>query len=100
MNRRLTTDEVFCAWGDEGISGFCYNTYDASHPMLRGFYYRLYVAITFCNQYLQEYSSYNPQMTAEIRWLRAFHYYQLVDGWGSVPFVTSISSEKPQRVES
>ena len=93
----LTTDEVFCAWGDEGISGFCYNTYDASHPMLRGFYYRLYVAITFCNQYLQEYGSYNPQMTAEIRWLRAFHYYQLVDGWGSVPFVTSISSEKPQQ---
>jgi hypothetical protein len=95
--QELTTDEVFCAWGDEGIAGFVYNTYDASHPMLRGFYYRLYVAITFCNQYLQEYGDYNPQMTAEIRFLRAYHYYHLVDGWGSVPFVTAISSEKPQQ---
>lgn len=93
--QELTSDEVFCSWGDEGISGFCYNTYDASHPMLRGFYYRLYVAITFCNQYLQEYSEYNAQMTAEIRWLRAFHYYHLVDGWGNVPLVTAISSDKP-----
>ena len=95
--QELTSDEVFCAWGDEGISGFVYNQYDASHPMLRGFYYRLYVAITYCNQYLQEYGEYNAQMTAEIRWLRALHYYHLVDGWGSVPFVTAISSEKPQQ---
>ena len=93
--QELTTDEVFCSWGDEGISGFCYNTYDASHPMLRGFYYRLYVAITFCNQYIDQYGDYDPQMTAEIRFLRAYHYYHLVDGWGNVPLVTSISSEKP-----
>ena len=93
--QELTTDEVYCAWGDEGISGFCYNTYDASHPMLRGFYYRLYVAITFCNQYIAQYGDYDPQMTAEIRFLRAYHYYHLVDGWGNVPLVTAITSEKP-----
>ena len=33
----LTTDESICGWGDEGIANFCYNTYDASHPMLRGY---------------------------------------------------------------
>jgi hypothetical protein len=37
----LTTDEAICGWGDEGIAAFDYNTYDSSHPMLRGFYYRL-----------------------------------------------------------
>lgn len=95
--QELPTDEVFCAWGDEGISGFVYNQYDASHPMLRGFYYRLYVAITYCNQYIEQYGSYDPQMTAEIRFLRAYHYYHLIDGWGNVPLVTAITSEKPQQ---
>jgi len=91
----LTTDESICGWGDEGISNFCYDTYDASHPMLRGYYYRLYTGISFCNQYLQEFSSYNSTMTAEIRFIRALSYFLLMDGWGNVPFVTSISSENP-----
>ena len=51
-SNELTTDEAICGWGDEGISSFCYNSYDASHPMLRGYYYRLYVGITYCNHYL------------------------------------------------
>lgn len=95
--QELPTDEAICGWGDEGISGFVYNQYDASHPMLRGFYYRLYVAITYCNQYIAQFGDYDPQMTAEIRFLRAYHYYHLIDGWGNVPLVTAISSEKPQQ---
>lgn len=91
----LTTDESICGWGDEGIAAFCFNSYDASHPMLRGFYYRLYTGISFCNQYLQEFSDYNATMAAEIRFIRALNYYFLMDGWGNVPFVTTISSEKP-----
>ena len=91
----LTTDESICGWGDEGIANFCYNTYDASHPMLRGYYYRLYTGISFCNQYLQEFEGYNQTMTAEVRFIRALNYFLLMDGWGNVPFVTSITSEKP-----
>ena len=93
----LTTDESICGWGDEGIANFCYNTYDASHPMLRGYYYRLYTGISFCNQYLQEFEGYNATMTAEVRFIRALNYYLLMDGWGNVPFVTGITSEKPQQ---
>ena len=95
--QELTTDEAICGWGDEGISSFCYNTYDASHPMLRGFYYRLYTGISFCNQYLQEFEGFNATMTAEVRFIRALNYYLLMDGWGNVPFVTGITSEKPQQ---
>ena len=95
--QQLTTDEAICGWGDEGISGFTYNTYDASHPMLRGFYYRLTTDITFCNQYIEQFGSYDAAMTAEIRFLRALHYYYLMDGWGNVPFSTAISSEKPRQ---
>ena len=93
----LTTDEAICGWGDEGISNFVDNSFDASHPMLRGYYYRLYTAITFCNQYLDQYADYDATMTAEIRFLRAFHYFQLMDGWGDVAFATEISSNKPQQ---
>ena len=93
----LTTDEAICGWGDEGIANFVYNTYDASHPMLRGYYYRLYTGISFCNQYLQVFEGYNSTMTAEIRFIRALNYFFLMDGWGNVPFVTSITSEKPQQ---
>jgi hypothetical protein len=93
----LTTDESICGWGDEGIANFCYNTYDASHPMLRGFYYRLYTGISYCNQYLSEFEGYNSVMTAEVRFIRALDYYFLMDGWGNVPFVTGITSEKPEQ---
>ena len=93
----LTTDEAICGWGDEGISSFCYNTYDASHPMLRGYYYRLYTSIAYCNQYLTEFSEHDAAMTAEIRFIRALDYFFLMDGWGNVPFTETISSAKPEQ---
>jgi hypothetical protein len=93
----LTTDEAYCVWGDPGIDGFDFNTYDASHPMLRGYYYRLYTAITFCNHYLEVAAEADPVKTAEIRFLRAFEYFLALSGFGpNIPFVTTVSSEKPQ----
>lgn len=91
----LTTDEAICGWGDEGISSFVFNSYDASHPMLRGYYYRLFFGVTICNQYLDEFGGYDATMTAEIRFLRAFHNFMLMDAFGNVPMVTSVSSTKP-----
>ena len=92
----LTTDEAYCVWGDPGIDGFDFNTYDASHPMLRGYYYRLYTAITFCNHYLEVASDADAVKTAEIRFLRAFEYFLALSGYGpNIPFVTSVTSEKP-----
>ena len=93
----LTTDEAICCWGDDGIPQFNFNTYDASHPMLQGFYYRLYTAIVFYNMYLETYGDYNEMMTAEVRYLRALAYYFLMDGWGNVPFVTSTAADDPKQ---
>ena len=93
-SNELTTDEAICGWGDEGISSFCYNSYDASHPMLRGYYYRLYAGITFCNHYLDVASDNDATMTAEVRFIRALHYYLAMDAFGNIPFVTTVSSEK------
>lgn len=92
-SNELTTDEAICGWGDEGISSFVYNSYDASHPMLRGYYYRLYAGITYCNDYLKLAQDFDKTMTAEVRFLRALYYYLAMDAFGNIPFVTTISSE-------
>ena len=96
-SNELTTDEAICGWGDEGIPSYCHNTYDASHPMLRGFYYGLCIGITFCNQYLEVYPDYDATMTAEVRFLRAMQFYLLTDAFGNIPFATSISGENPEQ---
>lgn len=86
----LTTDEAICGWGDDGIASFCYNTYNASHPMLRGFYYRLTTGIAYCNQYLAVAADIDATKTAEIRFLRAFDYAMLTDCWGNPPFTETL----------
>lgn len=92
-SNELTTDEAVCGWGDEGISSFVFNSYDASHPMLRGYYYRLYAGITYCNHYLEVASEHDATMTAEIRFLRALHYYLAMDAFGNIPFTVTVSSD-------
>jgi len=94
----LTTDEAICAWGDEGIASFNYNQYDASHPMLRGFYYRLYAGITYCNHYLDICNGIDATRTAEVRFLRALYYYYLMDCFGNVPFTTALSATSPEQI--
>lgn len=93
-SNELTTDEAICSWvTDEGIPEFNFNNYGASHPMLKGFYYRLYFGVTICNQYINNYGDKDPQKTAEVRFLRALNYYLLMDAYGNVPFTLTVSTE-------
>ncbi len=96
--QELPTDEAICAWGDPGIPAFNYNQYDASHPMLRGFYYRLYTGIAFCNHYLSVCGDVDATRAAEVRFIRALNYYYLMDLFGNVPFTLEISAESPQQI--
>ncbi len=93
-SNELTTDEAICNWGDnEGIPEFNFNNYGASHPMLKGFYYRLYFGVTVCNQYISQFGSVDKQKTAEVRFLRALQYYLLMDAYGNVPFTETVSDQ-------
>lgn len=93
----LTTDESVCCWGDEGIPAFNTNTYGPSHPMLRGFYYRLFNGVSYCNHYLEVSGDYDATMTAEVRFLRALYYYYLMDCYGNIPFTLSVTSDNPKQ---
>ena len=95
----LTTDEAICAWGDPGIPAFNFNQWDASHPMLHGFYYRLYTGITYCNHYLEVCADADAAHVAEIRFLRALFYYYLMDCFGNVPFATVLMSTPPEQIQ-
>lgn len=95
----LVTDESICCWGDPGIPQFNFNTWDASHPMLQGFYYRLYTGITYCNHYLDVCAGVDATREAEIRFLRALYYYYLMDCYGNVPFTLEVSSESPDQIQ-
>lgn len=96
----LTTDEAICCWGDEGIPAFNYNQWGASHPMLKGFYYRLYFGVTMCNFFLQEApAEYDTVKKAEVRFLRAFYYYYLMDSFGNIPFLTEMSAKNAPQAQ-
>lgn len=94
-SQELPTDEAHCPWGDDGISAFNHITWSSTHPMLKGFYYRLYYGVTLCNHYLEVASDYNPRMTAEVRFLRALYYTYLIDGWGDICFTTAAAGGAP-----
>ena len=95
----LTTDEAICAWGDPGIPDFNFNEWGARHPMLQGFYYRLYTGIAYCNHYLEVCAGADATREAEIRFLRALYYYYLMDCFGNVPFATALMSTPPEQIE-
>lgn len=95
----LTTDEAICAWGDPGIPEFNFNTYDASHPMVEGFYNRLYASIAYCNHYLDVCAGVDATREAEVRFLRAMYYYFLMDCFGNVPFATELMATSPEQIQ-
>lgn len=101
-SQELTTDEAICAWGDVGIPELNHSTWAVDNVFLRGLYSRSILQITICNEFLRESTpeklasrgisgvdaSDIQRYRAEARFLRAYQYWVLLDGFGSPPFVT------------
>ncbi len=96
--QELGTDESICCWGDPGIPDFNYNQPTASHPMLKGFYYRIITGISYCNHYLEVCGGIDETRTAEIRFLRALYYYYLMDLYGNPPFTLQLSASNANQI--
>lgn len=101
-SQELTTDEAICAWGDTGIPDLNKGQWAADNVFLKGLYARSIYQITVCNEFLRESTPEKlagrnitgadaanvAKYRAEARFLRAFQYWVLLDGFGNPPFIT------------
>lgn len=89
--QELPTDELMWAWQtDQDIPQITMIGWNSSSIRVLWAYTRLMYDITLFNKYLQEVPDNEEysQKRAEIRFLRALHYWYLLDLFGKVPFKT------------
>lgn len=98
----LTTDEAHCWWNDPGMPELNRNTWTNSNVMIKALYYRLMFGVTLCNFYLEnanDGSAETKQKRAEARFMRALHYFYLMDLYANPPFLTKLSSENAPQIQ-
>jgi len=97
----LTTDHAVVGWGDAGLPDLHGMYWSSSNDFSEAMYYRLAQEVSFCNSFIDNASILtDTEVTsyiAEARFLRAFTYYNLMDLYGSVPLVTSVTTELPSQ---
>lgn len=72
-------------WGDNGVWRTLHaHTWDATHSYILGSWNRLNERVFKCNQGLA--ASPSPEQAAQMKFLRAFYMYHIMDLWGQVPF--------------
>ena len=98
----LTTDEGHCWWNDPGMPELNRNSWTNANVMMKALYYRLMFGITLCNFYLDNATSDDAatkQKRAEARFMRALHYFYLMDIYANPPFLTKLSSENAPQIQ-
>ncbi|MEI8048941.1 MAG: RagB/SusD family nutrient uptake outer membrane protein [Bacteroidota bacterium] len=100
--QELPTDEAIVAWNDQTIHDFHNLKWTSSDPFLKGMYARPIYNITLINEYLRESTDDKvagrgitgtaateiKQSRAEVRFLRAFNYWVMMDLFGKSTFIT------------
>lgn len=98
----LPTDEAICWWSDGGLTDISYNKYNAAIPTLKYLYYRLMSNISFENNFLNLDAAKEEDKTryAEVRVIRAYNYFLMLDFFGDPAFVEKSSSESPYQAHT
>lgn len=93
----LPTDEVFWAWQtDDGIPALTNMTWNAGTSRTLWAYSRLSYDITLYNQFISEQTGkLSDDQIAEVRFLRALHYYYFLDLFHRAPFKTEFNGDLP-----
>lgn len=99
-HQTLCTDEAVNGWGDGNLSEFHAMNWSAENGFVSDYYNRLGQSVSFANSFIANAANLGDNaevqtMIAEARFLRAYHYYNLMDAFGNVPLVTEIKSELP-----
>lgn len=87
----LTSDEAHWHWymNDTGYDDLVANSYGADNAVSQGFFYRTFFNITLCNLYLKNVENTSEETAkrrAEVRFIRAYNYYNVMDLFGNGPF--------------
>lgn len=100
--QELPTDEAVVAWNDQTIKDFHSMKWTSGDPFLKGMYARPIYNITLINEYLREATDAKlaergiagtdasdiKKSRAEVRFLRAFNYWVMMDLFGNSTFIT------------
>jgi hypothetical protein len=100
--QELSTDEAVVSWGDPGIQDFHKMNWTPANQFLAGVYYKSTYQITLVNEFLRQ--SEDGKLStrgitgtdaenirkyrSEVRFLRAYQYWVLMDLFGAPPFAT------------
>lgn len=98
----LSTDEAVVAWNDPGIQDFHNMNWSSNNLMLQGLYNRCVYVVSVANEFLRESTpdklssrgitgadaTLVNSYRAEMRFIRAYQYWVLMDLFGNPPFIT------------
>ena len=101
-HQELPTDEAVVSWNDQTIQNFHNLRWTSSDPFILGMYARPIYNITVINEYLREATDEKlaergitgtqaneiKTSVAEVRFLRAFNYWVMMDLFGKSTFIT------------
>ncbi len=114
--QELPTDEAIVAWNDQTIHDFHDLKWSSADPFLKGMYARPIYNITLANEYLRESTDDKlaarsitgndaadiKKSRAEVRFLRAFNYWVMMDLFGNSTFIMEddgIGSNLPKQIK-
>lgn len=97
----LPTDEAACWWSDGGIEDVTKNKFESGNATLKNLYYRLMSNISYENHFLSlDAAQEDKTKYAEVRVLRAYSYFLMLDFFGDPTFIDKISPETPRQAHS
>ncbi|PIF32514.1 putative outer membrane starch-binding protein [Flavobacterium sp. 9] len=102
VTQEFTTDEAIVAWSDDGLPALNGQTWSPSNQFLYGIFSRAFYEISVSNEFLRQTTDEKlaernvdanlkaeiATFRAEVRFLRAYSYYNLMDLFGNVPITT------------
>lgn len=97
----VPTDEAACWWSDGGIEDATKNKFESGNATLKNLYYRLMSNISYENHFLSlDAAQEDKTKYAEVRVLRAYSYFLMLDFFGDPTFIDKISPETPRQAHS
>ncbi|WP_290098734.1 RagB/SusD family nutrient uptake outer membrane protein [uncultured Alistipes sp.] len=102
----LSTDEAHCVWGDVWVKEICNDTWTSTkNDAIYAAYTRGMMMISYANEFLRNTNDGDPEVAterAEVRFLRAYAYWVLLDCFGNPPFVLeteAVGAAKPKQTD-